>query len=126
MFEYKEKKKIRQAFHSRYFLALSIVFVVLLSRGAYGVYQKSEESREKLETAKRELSSLEKREERLLANISRLQTDRGIEEEIRGKFRVAKEGEEMIILLDGKEEKTEVKKVEKRWWEKWMWWKGEE
>ena len=46
-----------------------------------------------------ELSSLEQRDKELSSRIDRLKTDRGLEEEIRKKFNVAKDGEGVVIIV---------------------------
>jgi len=53
------------------------------------------------------LLDLEERKEALERNIETLSTDRGVEQEIRNKFEVSKEGERVIVLVDKKDEENE-------------------
>ena len=56
--------------------------------------------RAKLETRKAELTELQNRAELLETKVEYMKDERGIEEELRSRFDVAKEGEQVIILLD--------------------------
>ena len=46
------------------------------------------------------VSFLQSKEQNLQANIDDLKTERGVEEVIRDKFRVVKEGEDIIVIPD--------------------------
>ena len=48
--------------------------------------------------------------------IARLDTERGVEEEVRNKFEVSKEGEGVIVLLDKKEEEVKIDKKKGLFW----------
>ncbi len=56
--------------------------------------------------AEEALGALLSRRDFLNAEVTRLSTEKGIEIEIRKKFRVAKPGEELVVIIDddGKEE----------------------
>jgi cell division protein FtsB len=56
-----------------------------------------------LKNAEANLGSLKLREEKLNKDLDSLKHDYGIEKEIRERFPVAKEGEEVIIFVDPKE-----------------------
>ncbi len=58
----------------------------------------------KRDVRKEELETLKQRAGSLEAKVKHLQDERGIEEEIRGRFDVAKEGERVVIILE--DEKT--------------------
>ena len=49
-----------------------------------------------------ELGKLKAREDNLTAQVERLSTPEGIEESIREKFRVVKEGEGLIVIVNDK------------------------
>ncbi len=84
-------------------IALSIA-LFLVARGAWNMYQKSQTTLVKREAAEEELSALKARERELSQDIVNLSTDRGIEEEIRERFMVAKEGESVMVISSPKEE----------------------
>ncbi len=52
-----------------------------------------------------ELVQIEQQHEKLQKNIGNLSTERGLEAEIRDRYRVVKEGEQMILIVDNLEEK---------------------
>jgi len=88
--------------------ALVVMFVVILFAGnaAWNMYQKYKESKELKDRALVQLQELEKREKNLTENIENLQTERGIEEELRKRFGIVKEGEEVVIVIDNPESET--------------------
>ena len=61
------------------------------------------ETAENRRIALNESEKLEAKQKLLEGEIGQLQTERGMEEEIRKKFRVVKEGESVIIVVDDKE-----------------------
>lgn len=74
--------------------------VFVLFRAASSVYDKSQLAKDRRNAALAELANLESREKDLESVVQSLNTDRGLEEEIRKRFRVAKPGEEAIILIE--------------------------
>lgn len=52
------------------------------------------------EEQEEELEALQQRAQALEANVDHLMDERGIEEELRNRFDVAKEGEQVVIILD--------------------------
>jgi len=94
-------------------IAVLLVVTLILTKAAWNVFLKNNETRENLNETKSELSDLKKREVDLESEISRLNTEKGIDEEIRTKFRVVKEGEEMIMIIDSPEVSSTSRAVEK-------------
>jgi cell division protein FtsB len=97
------KRKGKSKFYSKLIILALIVVIVFLARGTYGVYQKSQESREKLSVSEEKLFEMEEREESISKKIDKLNTESGIEEQIRRQYDVAKEGEEAIVIIQGDE-----------------------
>lgn len=54
------------------------------------------------------------RENELTAKINRLQTESGIEEEIRNTYGYIREGEEMVMVVDGETPVNKEKETEER------------
>jgi len=71
--------------------------------GTWEVFKKANLARTLKNSAEYELSELEEQQGRLESNIERLGTDWGIEQEVREKFGVAKEGEEVVVIVDGED-----------------------
>lgn len=100
MLRFREKKTFRRYIYSKTFLVLLLVVIVVVSRAVYDVYTKAQTAAAFRAEAEKTLAEMRKREAYFAGEIDRLKSDMGIEEEIRKKFRVAKEGEKVIILKD--------------------------
>ncbi|QQG38349.1 MAG: hypothetical protein HYS26_02250 [Candidatus Kaiserbacteria bacterium] len=80
-------------------LALLGVVVFAIS-GVWGVFGKARDSqtlRAEAEVARNDLLS---REAQLEADLEKLRTDRGVEEELRTQYSLAGEGERLIVIVD--------------------------
>jgi cell division protein FtsB len=92
---------------------LVILFVVLLFF-AWGVIRfliKMNNTSRNREIAENKVIELSKQRDQLSGDIESLKTDRGLEENIREKFGLAKEGEGVIVIVDDKNAvEAEVKK----------------
>jgi len=100
MLEFHERRKLKRLLYSKVTLVVLLVVAALLLHSVWNVYQKEHGTR--IIKAKRleELNSLRGREAALQAEIDRLNTSRGVEEEIRKKFEVVREGESVIVIID--------------------------
>lgn len=100
MKEFQEKRKIKKRVYSKFTILALLIVVILLARGTWGVYKKEKDSRIEMQRVQGELQVLKDRKENLAIGIDRLKTDTGVEEEIRNKFQVAKQGEGVIVIVD--------------------------
>jgi len=98
-------------------LVLLLVFV-LLAKGTWAVYKKASFAKYNRDLAENELTVLYEREEALQEELTRLGTQRGLEEEIRQKFDVGREGEQLIVLVDAPEPAEVLEFREPTVWEK--------
>ena len=99
-------------------IVLAIVFV-FLARAVFNSYRSEVRNRETLETIQAETDELANREAFLTNEIDRLQTDRGMEEALRNKFPVVKEGEHMVIIVEPDEDVAPSRSSEtKGFWNK--------
>lgn len=113
MLEFQEKKKLRSILYSKVTLvALSVIFFFIV-KATFGVYYKEKASRENLNIVNERLLELEKREKRLALEVDRLNTDKGAEKEIRKKFMIGKEGENVIVIVDEAKAEKSVKESDK-------------
>jgi cell division protein FtsB len=120
MRELEKKQRTKKRIYSIPVLVILLALTVLLAKGTYGVMKKRQESSNHVETLKAKLAELEDRKAELNKNIDRLSTPEGVDREIKEKFSVSKEGEEVAIIVDPKEPATTTE-VEsgpfyKRWW----------
>lgn len=100
MFDFHEKRRIQRILFSKPVIILLVSAGVFLSFSVYDRYVVSVEMQKKLDERRAELEKLEMRAEALNAKVEYLEDERGVEEELRSRFDVAKEGEEVIILLE--------------------------
>lgn len=100
MIDFQQRRKFRNFFYSKITLVLLLVFVVFLGKQVYDIYTKNKLSRESLSITTKDYEALKTRERMLSLEIERLKTERGIEEEIRNKYDVAKPGEEVVVIVD--------------------------
>lgn len=108
MSEFNKKKPYRKFLYSPLTLILLLVIFGVLLKALWGVYQKEKMSAEYLAREQNELQKLTDRQRELAKSVEYMKTEKGIEAEIRSKFRVAKEGELLAIIVDN-DEKNNVK-----------------
>lgn len=112
MLDIQQKRKFRGFLYHRATLGTLFLIVILALHSTWNVWQKNRESLVLKEGSVKRLEDLEKRNEELDMKINKLNTESGIEEEIRSKFSVAKNNENMVIILNEVDNKstTTVKK----------------
>ena len=83
-------------------LALLALFVIVLTAlsALWDVYKKEKESRILKNQAEAQLYNLNMQEDHLNGEIARLETARGKEEMLRENYEMAREGENMIMIID--------------------------
>ena len=104
MFDFHEKRRMRNLVYSKISLFFLLVIIFLLAYTIWGVYQKERETQIKKTQRAQVLIEIEERERVLEEEIERLSTERGVEQEIRSKFDVARAGEQVLVIVDAKEE----------------------
>ena len=113
-----EKRTLQRLLFGKVALIVLLIILVFTVRGAWSVYERSEYARESRTHAERELAELEAREHVLSEELQRLQTPRGVEEEIRQKFDVGREGEQLIVLIDAPEPAAPAQNLQPTLWER--------
>jgi len=103
LFDFHEKRRFKARLYSRLVIVTLFIIAVLLGNSVWGVYKKERETVTKRQEQAEKLERLKEREATLEASLARLSTERGIEEEIRNRFDVAKEGEELLVIVDASE-----------------------
>ena len=104
MFDFYERRKMRNVVYSKPVLILFLGVSIFMLYSVWGVFEKEKDTRVKKNQRAAILADLEEREEVLRDEIERLNTEKGIEEEIRSKFEVAKDGEKVIVIVEPPEE----------------------
>ena len=100
MFDFHEKRKIRSLIYSKVSIGLIVVLAILLSISVFERFSVEREMKEKRAIQEEKLDALKDRAALLEEKVEHLENSRGIEEELRNRFDVAKEGEQVVIILD--------------------------
>ena len=102
MRNFQPKNRFKSIMHSKIVLVLLGCLVVFFAWGVIGFMVKMETVRDNRELAEEKFLELEKKKIELSAQIARLNTEEGKEENIREKFGLAKEGEQLIVVVEDK------------------------
>ena len=78
------------------------IILIFFVWGVYGFMVKMRETQKNKKESEAKVTQLEKSQAKLSTDINKLQTPGGIEEDIRDKFGLAKEGEGMIVVVEDK------------------------
>jgi len=100
MFDFHEKRKIRSLIYSKFSIGIVVVLIVLLSMSVFERFSVEREMKERRMAEEEELQLLQERADALEEKVEHLQNTRGIEEELRNRFDVAREGEQVVIIVD--------------------------
>lgn len=100
MLEFQEKRKIRNLMYSKTSVVVLLIIMFFMGKGVYGVYSKQQASQENFDRVEVSLEDLKDREKMLKIEIERLNTEKGIENEIRDKYNVVLPNEEIIMIVD--------------------------
>ena len=100
MFDFQQKRKLRSVFHSRITQGILLLSSIFIFWSAYDRFLVAKEMSEKRLSLEKEIHTLEEREVSLEKEVSYLSSDRGIEAEMRRQFDIAREGEQVVIILN--------------------------
>jgi cell division protein FtsB len=115
MLDFQEKKRIRRAAYSWPTLIGLVAVLGLLVNATWGVYGKYLDTSRNEALAEKDEVTLRARAEALSANIARLSTEQGKEEEIRNKYGFTKPGEGVIVIVDEEASSTSTSTPESSW-----------
>ena len=100
MLDFHQRRKIKTVLYDRTTLIVLSVLVIISLHSTWKVYGKKRESEALKNISVQNVDELTSRDNELKSKIRRLETDSGIEEEIRSKFSVAKQGEQMVVVVE--------------------------
>ncbi len=100
MLDSQQKRKASQIMYHKVTLVTMAIFAVFVLHFTWVVHGKKIESDELKNTSLKYNQGLEKRQTELVAQTERLNTEVGKEAEIRLKFSVAKEKENIVVIVD--------------------------
>jgi len=119
MREFQQRRIWRRLMYSK--LSIFLLFIVFLFFvfSIIGVYSKSREAIRKNDEVSTEFNELKAKKEYFEAEVRRLNTNAGVEEELRNKFQIAKPGEKVLVIVDdsknNKEETNSTKSLNWFW-----------
>lgn len=99
MKEFQNHRRSHRLLSSRPVQMLLLLVVIMMGKSVWQFYQRERTVAAEEKSLRRELLALAARRDELAADVARLETDRGVEEEIRERFGVVKEGEKVINLV---------------------------
>lgn len=100
MLDFQQKWKVKTFIYSRGMRVFLAVLALYSIYATYQVYDKKQESAQAVVEAEQRLIALSSKNTVLLEDIDRLQTDEGLEAEIRNKYSVAKGSERVVVLVE--------------------------
>lgn len=102
----KDRRDPKHIWSSPIILFLLFIVVVIFMYNMIDIIEKSRETAKKKNFVANQVEDLKKRETILKKDIEKLNTMQGVEEEIREKYQMVKQGEKMVVILDEVENET--------------------
>ena len=100
MRDLQERKRLRRVLNSPITCIALFIIVIFLIYTDYDIYKKNQITKINRIESDKKLALLKYKYEHLTASLEKLNTERGMEEELRNKFQVTKGGEEVLIVVD--------------------------
>lgn len=125
MLDFQQKRKVRSLLYSKITIVILGLVVLLFMHSTWSVYNKKVNSEETRIATEQRVMELRNRDNDLQNKIARLDTDSGIEAEIRSKFSVAKEDEVVVVIVAEEGEKSTSTIEKTGFWQKMRSWFGE-
>ncbi len=106
MKNFQKKSRLKVFFESSIILLLLFILILFFIWNIIGFIGKMRDTINNRRIAEHKLLELVRSKENLSREIGKLKTDEGVEESIRDKFGLAREGEQMIVIVDDKSTKN--------------------
>lgn len=94
------QKNRRSKIYSLPVIVILLILVVFLARATWKAYNESVETKKQVALMQAEFDEVYSRTNSLSQGLASLKTQEGIEKEIRKKFSVAKEGEQVVVVIE--------------------------
>ena len=89
-------------------IAVALVLLFFLGGNTWSMYNKNQQAAQAHFDEADQLSELQARQATLSSQLSALDTERGVEEDVRETYPLAKSGEEVIVLTDNPQAATDT------------------
>lgn len=120
MRELQQKQRFKRKIYSLPSLVILLILVGFSVRGTWEILDKKRESEQYVRELKAESEDLALRQKNLESDINYLETEEGIDEEIKERFNVSRAGEQVVIIVDPKPLPNSGEEKEKIWYKR-MW-----
>ena len=117
-FQDRRRRSWRRVIASRLVQIFLILILILMGESVVQLYQRERVVAKEEKAVKHELALLEAKRAELSVEVTSLETDRGVEEALRERFGVVKEGEKVINLVGVTATSTETTTTNSSWWQK--------
>lgn len=108
------QKNKRSKIYSLPVIFILIITVGFLSKAVWNAYNENAKTKEQATKIRLEFEEVSTRANLLSQGLASLKTQEGVEKEIRKKFSVAKEGEQVVVIIDEESNDTDNVHVEKQ------------
>lgn len=115
MRKYKQKFIWRNIFYSNFVIIILIIFIILISRGIFNLFQKYQMSKNDKDFVIKEKIEAEHKMDFSRLKLDNINTEDGKERYIRETYPVKKEGEDLILIYDTPSSTYIVPKSESNW-----------
>lgn len=126
MFDFHQKRKLRTLINSRYTQGFILFLALWVGWSAFVRYEIAVEMTERREVVEKRATALEMREAELSQQVEYLSSERGIEAEMRRQFDMALPGEQVVVIVESKEDESNVQPLStstdntaKKWYKFW-------
>lgn len=100
MLEFQQKRRIRKIMYSPVVLVILAFVAALFVHAAWNIHAKEAESEAYLEQSQAQLDNLSAQEQTLQQSVNALNTQQGVDAEIRSEYMVVKPGEQVAVIVD--------------------------
>lgn len=108
MAEFQKSKNPKGSVYSKATILVLFFVSIVLIIGLFSIVPKERETRKNKDLVLNALGSMRDQSTSLASEIESLKTEDGIEEKIREKYRVVKEGEGLIVIVDEKNDNEDI------------------
>ena len=123
--DFHEKQRMRRWLYSKTTFVILAIAIVVAGIQVWDMYQKARLTKTQLAQTEEAYKKLQEREAFLSEETRGLSTEAGVEAKLRARFGVAKEGEEIVVILEDTQNDESVETFS--WWQRvWRWMRGDE
>jgi cell division protein FtsB len=109
MFDFYQKRKLRALLNSPFTQGILVVLVLLASWSAYVRFEIASEMSDRRLDVEAQVAELRERQIEMVEEVNYLESERGVEAEMRRQFDVALPGEQVVVIVEDETKGLEVK-----------------